>query len=38
MLCLMWPEQRVPRDHPLRPIKRLADEVLDALSGVFDEM
>lgn len=38
MLCLMSPEQRVPRDHPLRPIKRLADEVLDALSGVFDEM
>ena len=31
MLCLVSPESRVPRDHPLRAIRRLADEALDAL-------
>jgi len=29
-------EQRVPADHPLRPIKALADEALGALSRRFD--
>lgn len=38
MLCLMSPEGRVPKDHPLRRIKRLADEALGELSEVFDEM
>lgn len=38
MLSLISPEQRVPGDHPLRGIKRLADEALRALSPVFDEM
>ena len=38
----MWstvsPEQRVPKDHPIRRIKALADAQLAALSTVFDEM
>jgi transposase len=38
MLSLLSPEQRVPRDHPLRRIKRLADAALQELSPVFDEM
>lgn len=38
MLCLVSPESMVPHDHPLRPIKKLADEALAELSPVFDEM
>jgi len=38
MLCLISPEARVPSEHPLRAIKKLADEALKALSPVFDEM
>lgn len=38
MLCLISPEERVPRDHPLREIKRMVDAALRELSGVFDEM
>jgi transposase len=38
MLCLMSPESRVPENHPLRGIKRIADEVLDEMSPLFDEM
>lgn len=38
MLCLMSPESRVPQNHPLRAIKRLADEALDQLGPVFDRM
>jgi transposase len=38
MLCLISPEARVPSEHPLRAIKKLADEALRALSPVFDEM
>ena len=38
----MWstvsPEQRVPKDHPARRIKALADAQLVQLSPVFDEM
>ena len=38
----MWsyisPEQRVPADHPLRPIRTMVDEALKALDGRFDEM
>jgi transposase len=30
--------QRVPADHPLRPIKRFVDEVLAKLSPLFDEL
>jgi len=38
MLCLILPEARVPPEHPLRAIKKLADEALKELSPVFDEM
>lgn len=38
MLCLVSPESRVPTDHPLRAIRRLADEALRALSPEFDAM
>jgi transposase len=38
MLCLLSPEDRVPKDHPLRSIKELADDALAAMSPLFDEM
>lgn len=38
MLCLVSPESRVPKDHPLRAVKKLADKALRELSPVFDEM
>jgi transposase len=38
MLSLVAPEQRVPRTHPLRRIKELADGALRALSPTFDAM
>ena len=38
MLCLVSPESRVPNDHPLRGIKKLADAALKRLSRVFDAM
>ena len=38
MLMLMSPESRVPTTHPLRAIKKLADEALGELSPVFDRM
>jgi transposase len=38
MLMLMSPETRVPTTHPLRAIKKLADEALVRLSPVFDAM
>ena len=38
MLVLMSPETRVPQTHPLRAIKKLADEALTKLSPVFDAM
>ena len=31
-------EQRVPKDHPLRKIRKLTDVVLRSLSGKFDEL
>jgi len=31
-------EERVPDDHPLRPIRRMVDEALQALDGRFDEI
>ena len=34
----MSPEDRVPAEHPLRAIKKLADEALASLSSVFDAM
>jgi transposase len=38
MLTLVAPEQRVPKSHPLRRIKDLADAALQALSPTFDAM
>jgi transposase len=38
MLCLVSPQSRVPSDHPLRDIKKLADAALRELSPVFDVM
>lgn len=38
MLSLWTPEQRVPSDHPIRTIKKLADQELKRLSPVFDAM
>lgn len=38
MLCLVSPESRVPCEHPLRAIKKLADRALRELSPVFDAM
>ena len=32
------PEQRVPSDHPLRPIRRMANSVLEQLSPQFDNL
>jgi transposase len=31
-------EERVPEDHPLRPIREMTNEVLERLSGRFDEL
>jgi transposase len=38
MLSLISPEDRVPKEHPARRIKQLADTALKKLSPVFDEM
>jgi transposase len=38
MLCLLSPEDRVPADHPLRRIKKVAEAALTEMSPLFDEM
>ena len=38
MLAFIDLEERVPTAHPLRTIRRLADEALTDLSSVFDRM
>jgi transposase len=38
MLAFVDVETRIPQDHPVRIIKRLADEALAALSPTFDAM
>ena len=38
MLTLISPERRVPKDHPLRRIKQMAERELQRLSRVFDQM
>jgi hypothetical protein len=38
MLMLMSPETRVPATHPLRAIKKAADQALESLSPTFDAM
>ena len=38
MFCLLSPESVVPQSHPIRAIKRLADEALLSLESTFDAM
>ena len=38
MYSYLSPEQRVPADHPLRPIREMTDRVLAGMSRRFDEM
>lgn len=38
MLCLISPADRIPKDHPLRQVKVLADRALADLSKQFDKM
>ena len=38
MFSYLSPEQRVPINHPLRPIRLLVDRVLESLSETFDAM
>jgi transposase len=38
MFSYISPEERVPQDHPLRPIRQLVDQVLKALSPDFDRL
>jgi transposase len=38
MLCLISPADRIPKDHPLREVKVLADRALAGLSKQFDKM
>ncbi len=38
MFSYISPEQRIPADHPLRPIRDMADEVLQQLSRKFSEL
>src|SRR5438094_7244842 len=38
MYSYISPEQRVPADHPLRPIRKMTDEIFKQLSPQFDEL
>jgi len=38
MFSYVSPEQRVPKNHPLRPMKEIVDAVLSDLSGAFEPM
>jgi transposase len=38
MFSYVSPEQRVPRDHPLRPIRQLVDDILREMSREFDKL
>ena len=38
MLAFVNLDERVPPDHPLRTIKRVADDVLNRMSADFDRM
>ena len=33
MFSYVSPEQRVPQDHPLRPVRAMVDGILKAMSG-----
>jgi len=38
MFSYVSPEQRVPKDHPLRPIRQMVDRALKELSKAFDRL
>jgi len=38
MYSYISPEQRVPADHPLRPIRKMTDEIFKQLSPRFDQL
>ena len=38
MFSYVSPKQRVPRDHPLRPIRQLVDDILREMSREFDKL
>src|SRR6267154_2599903 len=38
MFSYVSPEARVPKDHPLRPLRRMVDTVLTELSPEFDAL
>src|SRR5262245_54763390 len=38
MFSYVSPEQRVPADHPLRPIRQMVDDILKSLSGRFAQL
>lgn len=38
MFSYLSPEERVPEQHPLRPIRRITDEALKGLSANFEEL
>ncbi len=38
MFSYLSPEQRVPKDHPLRSIREMTDEALRRMSGRFEQM
>ena len=38
MFSYVSPERRVPAEHPLRPIRRMVDQVLKGLSSHFDSL
>jgi transposase len=38
MYSYISPEQRVPADHPLRPLRKMTDEIFQQLSSRFDQL
>jgi transposase len=38
MFSYLLPEQRVRKDHPLRAVRAMTDEILERMSPLFDAM
>jgi hypothetical protein len=38
MFSYISPEKRVPADHPLRPIRKMVDEILKEMSPLFAKL
>src|SRR3954447_2403836 len=38
MFSYLWPETRVRKEHPLRPIRVMVDEALRRMSPLFEQM